>query len=139
VVEMARKVKLAIFDNDLVATVKDYEVSKDGTKINVVSGGEGHFMPSFDNESYLDLPYRSILSLWKISHYRLHFVKKKGKKCVNFKTEEVFNPDPEQLKEAIGATLLGKLNEEKTETPIIWYIILLVLLAIAGNVFGVIR
>jgi hypothetical protein len=137
VVEMVRKVKLAIFDNDLKATVGKYEISSDGTKIKVISGGEGHFMPSFGNDSFIDLPYRNIFSPWKISYNRIYFVKKKGDKCVNFQTGEVFNPDPEQLKEAIGATLLGELGKDKTETPIIWYIILLILLGIAGKVFGV--
>ena len=134
---MARKVKLAIFDNDLKATVGKYEISKDGTKISVVSGGEGHWMPTFNNDSFIDMPYRSIFSLWKVSYNRQYFVKKKGKKCVNFKTGEVSGPDPEQLKEAIGTTLLSELGKDKTETPMIWYIMLLILLGIAGKVFGV--
>lgn len=135
---MVRKVRLAIFDNDLKAKVKKYEISTDGTKIKVVSGGEGHFMPSFDNNSFIDLPYRGF-SFWKISYRRLYFVKKKGEKCVNFSTGEVSGPDPEQLKEAIGATLLGDLGKEGPEIPI-WliYLLLLVVIGIAGKVFGVI-
>jgi hypothetical protein len=135
---MARKVKLAIFDNDLKATVGKYEVSDDGTKIRIVSGGEAHWMPTFDNDSYIDQPYRSILSPWKISYNRMYFVKKKGAKCVNFKTGEASGPDPEQMKEAVASSLVNKLGDDNTETPIIWYIILLILLGIAGKVFGVI-
>ena len=138
---MARKVKLAIFDNDLRIEQKEYEVSKDGTKISVVSGGEAHWMPSFDNHSFLEFPYRAISSPWKISWRRVYFVKKKGSKCVNFQTDPitVSGPDPEQLKEAVGATLLGKLGIDAPEIPIwIFYIILLLVLGIAGKIFGVI-
>ena len=53
---MTKKVKLAIFDKDLKArTVKEYPISDNGEQIKVVSGGEGHFMPKFDNDSFIEL------------------------------------------------------------------------------------
>jgi len=54
---MSKKVKLAIVDKDLKArTVKKYPVSDSGEQIRIVSGGEGHFMPYFDNESFIEFP-----------------------------------------------------------------------------------
>lgn len=132
------KVFLAIIDKDLkIRTLKKYPLSKNGQQIHVISGGEAHFMPVITNTSYLEFPYRSITSIWKISYRRIYFAMNKAKQCIDFESGEVSLPSPEEMKKAIAATLLGKLNVEKTETPIIWYIILLVLLAIAGNVFGV--
>ena len=132
------KVFLAIIDKDLkIRTLKKYPLSKNGQQIHVISGGEAHFMPVITNTSDLEFPYRSITSIWKIFYRRIYFAMNKAKQCIDFESGEVSLPSPEEMKKAIAATLLGKLNVEKTETPIIWYIILLVLLAIAGNVFGV--
>ena len=134
---MTKKVKLAIFDKDLKArTVKEYPVSDNGEQIKVVSGGEGHFMPKFDNDSFIELPrpwYRG--GGWE----KIYFARKLAKKCVNFKTEEVFVPDPEQLKKSIGVTLLDQLGEQKQPFPA-WtvYLILVTVIGIALKVFGVI-
>lgn len=134
---MTKKVKLAIFDKDLKArTVKEYPISDNGEQIKVVSGGEGHFMPKFDNDSFIELPrpwYRG--GGWE----KIYFARKLAKKCVNFKTEEVFVPDPEQLKKSIGVTLLDQLGEQKQPFPA-WtvYLILVTVIGIALKVFGVI-
>ena len=111
------KVKVAIFDNDLkIRTLKKYEVSDDGTKIRIVSGGEGHFMPTFDTSSFLEFAGRKKYLLFGAREWdRIYFVKKKGVKCVNFKTQEVLGPSPEESKKAIGATLLDKIGQEKQD------------------------
>jgi len=138
---MVRKVTLAIFDNDLRVKVKKYELSEDGTKIKVKSGGEAHWMPSFDNDSFIEFPYRSLLSPWKTSWRRVYFVKKKGAKCVNFKTDPttVSGPDPEQMKEAIGATLLKDLGKDDNTVTWISYATLAVSVLILLVVSGVLR
>lgn len=129
---MANKVTLAIFDNTLKATVNKYEVSKDGTKIVVVSGGEGHFMPSFNNDSFIEFPKKK-WEIWKPQWTRIYFVSKKGKKCVDFSTTPptVSSPDPEQLKIAVGSTMLGQIGKDKQETPLVIWLIL------AGVVFSI--
>ena len=63
---MSKKVKLAVIDDDLkIRTLKNYDVSASGNKVSVMSGGEGHFMPSFDNNSF------NILSIF-LSNKRLN-------------------------------------------------------------------
>lgn len=133
---MGKQVELAIFDNDLKArTVKKYDVSDDGTKIRVKSGGEGHFMPSFDNDSFIEFPK----PWWQGGGWkRVYFVAKNGTKCVNFQTETVSGPDPEQLKTAVGGLMLKDLGKGGQEIPTWVYIIIVLLLGVAGKVFGVI-
>jgi len=136
---MSKKVKLAIIDNDGKArTVKEYPISEDGTKIRVVSGGEGHFMPAFDNDSFVEFP-KKFLGIINLGWDRVYMVKKRAKSCINFKTEKVSGPDPEQLKEAVGSTMLNQLGHEKPPFPS-WmiYFILLLSIGIALKVFGVI-
>jgi len=134
---MTRKVKLAVFDNDLKAEIKSYPISDSGNHIRVVKGGENHFMPRFDNDSFIEIP-KKFLRL-NIGYERVYFAKKGAKKCVNFKTGEVFGPNPEEVKKAIGSTLLSKIGKEEPPFPAwIIYIILLVVLGIALKVFEVI-
>ena len=135
---MTKKVKLAIIDSDMKArTMGDYPISDDGTQIRVVSGGEGHFMPKFDNDSFIELP-KKILR-FQTGWTRLYIVKQKAKACINFKTEDVPIPDIEQLKESVGSTLLNRIGEKKEPFPAwIIYLLLVVVLAIAAKVFGVI-
>lgn len=134
---MGKEVKLAIIDNDLKArTVENYPVSDDGTKIRVVSGGEGHFMPSFDNHSFIEFPrprYRG--GGWN----RIYFVKKGAKKCIDFKTELVTGPDLEQMKKAVAGSLLDKMGKQEPPFPTwVIYLILLFSLGTLLKVFGVI-
>jgi len=135
---MTRKVITAIFDNDLRVELGKHEVSEDGTQIRIKSGGESHFMPSFDNDSFLEFPYRAITSFWKHSYRRMYIVKKKATACVNFKTGKVPGPNLEQLKQAIASTNLDKLGKQDPPFPAwIIYLILLCVLGIAAKVFGV--
>jgi len=134
---MTKKVKLAILDKDLKArTVKKYDVSDSGEQIKVKSGGEGHFMPYFDNNSFVEFPR----SRWKGGGFeKVYFAKKGAKKCINFETETVFNPDPEDMKKAVSASLLDKLGKDDPAFPSwIIYAILVVSIGVALKVFGVI-
>ena len=135
---MTKKVKLAIIDSDLKArTMGHYPVSDDGTQIRVKSGGEGHFMPKFDNDSFIEIPKKFLR--FQTGWERLYIVKSKATACVNFKTGDVPSPDLEQLKESVGSTLLNKIGEKKEPFPAwIIYLIVLINLAIAAKVFGVI-
>jgi hypothetical protein len=134
---MPRKVKLAVFDNDLKAEIKKYPISDSGNHILVVKGGESHFMPRFDNDSFLEIPKKFLR--WNRGYERLYFAKKGAKKCVNFKTEETFGPNPEELKKAISSTLLTKIGKPEANFPA-WliYLILLIVIGIALKVFEVI-
>ena len=138
---MARKVKLAIFDNDLRVKQGNYELSDDGTKIKVKSGGEAHWMPSFDNDSFIEFPYRSLFSLWKTSWRRVYFVKKKGAKCVNFKTDPptITGPSEEQLKEAIGVIAFKNLGKEDNSPTWISYVTLVISILVLLIVSGALR
>ena len=134
---MGDKVKLAIFDGTLKIQIKKYPISESGKQIKVVSGGENHFMPQFDNYSYLEFPKKFLF--WTIGHERIYFVQKGAKKCIDFKTGTVSGPDLEQLKQSIGAVLLDKLGHEEPPIPAwIIYLILITVLGIAAKVFGVI-
>ena len=136
---MTKKVKLAIMDKDLrVRTFKNFPLSEDGAKIKVKSGGEGHFMPAIDTDSYIELPSRSLFPPWRIKWNRIYFVNKGALKCINFKTETVLEPDPNTVLQAAGTTMLMNLGKEKKETDLIIYIILLAIIGIALKVFGVI-
>ena len=117
------KVNVLIFDNDLRARkLKKYEISNDGTQIRIVSGGEGHFMPTFDSNSFLDLPsWKKYLIYGERTYKRVYFVKNKGEKCVNFFTGLAFGPSREQLKRANLALLAEKIGADSNKgTP--WYI-----------------
>jgi len=83
---LTKSVKIAIYDRDLKAReYKKYPVSKDGSKISVRSGGKRNFNPTFDNDSYIELPYRSPFSFWKISWDRIYFARNGAKACVRFR------------------------------------------------------
>ena len=129
---------MAIFDTDLKATIKKYELSEDGTKIIVKSGGKGHWMPSFDNDSFIEFPKKK-WEIWKPEWTKIYFVKKKGAACVNFKTKPVVvsGPDPEQLSEAVGAVMFDKIGKQEQETPLISYATLVIVVIILMRLFGV--
>lgn len=136
---MSKKVILAVFDKDLKArTYGKYPISKDGSKILVRAGGKRNFNPTFDNDSFIEFPYRSLLSPWKTSFRRVYFVRNGAKACVDFQTETVLDPDPELVIKAAENKILQSIGSEKTETPLILYVLLLIVLAIAGKLFGVI-
>ena len=135
---MVRKVTVAIFDNDLKATLGKYELSDTGMKIRIKSGGEANWNPSFDNDSFIEIP-RGKFEFWKRKYTRIYFVKKKGKKCVNFKTGIVSGPDPEQLKEAIGAIAFKNLGKDDNQPTWITYATLAISFFVLLIVSGVLR
>lgn len=121
------KLNVAIFDNDLKCRpIKKYEISDNGTQIRIKSGGTEHFMPTFDNNSFLEIPTRKKFLLFGDRIYkRIYFVKNKGEKCVNFHTGEVKGPNPEQSKEAIGASLLKQVGQVALRIPTSIYVLLI--------------
>jgi len=136
---MTKKVKLAIFDKDLKArTYANFDLSKDGSRIKVRKGGKRNFNPSFDMDSYIELPYRSIVPPFPIKWNRVYFVRNGAKACVNFKTGVVDGPDPETVMEAAEAEILKGIGKDKQETPIILYLILGACAIILLKVLGVI-
>ena len=136
---MPKKVKVAIFDQDLkIRQFGDFPLTSDGSKINIKSGGKGHFNPSFSNTSYLEFPYRSILNLFRIQYRRVYVVRNTARKCVNFDTEEVPAPDPEEVMKAASAKILENMGRETQDTPFILYIILAAIGIVALKVFEVI-
>ena len=136
---MTKKVKLAIFDQDLkIRQFGDFPLTKDGSKINVRSGGKLHFNPSFSNTSYLEFPYRSIFSLFRIRYRRVYVVRNNAGACVNFNTEVVPAPDPEEVMKAASAKILENMGRETQETPFILYLILAAIAIVALKVFEVI-
>lgn len=141
---MTKKVELAVFDKDLKArTVGKFPLSKDGTKIKVRTGGKRNFSPSFDHSSYIEFPYRSLVTPWRISWKRVYFVRNAASECVNFhRTPEGFTevpqPDPEIVMEAAEAAILKGIGKDKQETPMILYIILAAVAITLLKVLGVI-
>jgi len=136
---MTKKVKLAIFDKDLKArTYESFPLSKDGSRISVRRGGKRNFNPTFDQESYIEFPERSLIPPFRTKWNRVYFVRNGAKACVNFKTPQVSGPDPELVMEAAEAEILKGIGKDKQDTPIIMYLILLVIIGVALKVFGVI-
>lgn len=134
---MGNKVKLVVYDANLKGQVGNYEVSDSGDKIKVVSGGEGHFMPSFDNDSYLELPKKFLGRT--IGYEKVYFAPKRSKACVNFKAPKAEAPDPEEIDRAIGSLVLEKMGQDKPAfPPILIYVIVAIQILIAANLFGVI-
>jgi len=116
---------------------KKFPISKDGSKIIVRVGGKRNFNPIFDNESYIEFPKRSLLMPWQTNWNRVYFVRNGASKCVNFKTETVFEPDPTLVFEAAENKILKNIGSEKVETPILIYIILVLCVITLLKVFGV--
>lgn len=142
---MPDKVNVAIFGNDLRAEFRKHELSKNGNKINIISSGEGYFMPEIGPTNFLDLPLgqKRFLIFGRRSYVRTYFAKKKAAKCVDFGNEEgiIYGPDEEQKKKANLNLLAEKIGQDaRKDMP--WYIptilaINTVLLVIIANVLGV--
>ena len=136
---MTKKVKLAVFDKDLKARIyRKFHVTDDGAKIQVKRGGKANFNPEFDNDSFIEFPKRSLLRPWITNWQRVYFVANGAKKCVNFKTETVLEPDPSLVMKAASTQMLNNLGKEKAETPMLSYITLGILIVLALKLFGVI-
>jgi hypothetical protein len=134
-----KKVRLAIYDKDLKArTYKKFDLTNDGAKIRVKTGGKGNFNPEIDNDSFVELPKRAFLRPWITNWQRIYFVPNWGKKCVNFQTSKVLDPDPDSVRKAASTTMLNNLGKEKAETSLLTYIMLGLLIFIALKLLGVI-
>jgi len=127
------KVNLAIIDTDLVIrTLKQYPLSSNGRQILVSSGGTEHFMPVISNTSYLEYPTKKKYLLFGAQMYKkIYFAMNKAKKCVDFASGEVDIPSPEEMKKAVGKLIVGKIGQDKQETPLVTWMIL------AGVVFSI--
>jgi len=115
------KVNLAIIDMDLkIRTVKPYPLSTNGRQINVISGGEGHFMPLITNTSYIEFPsWKRFFFFGTRQYKRVYFAMNKSKKCIDFESGDVSLPSPEQMKEAMASTMLGQIGKDKAD--MIWW------------------
>jgi len=130
---------LAVYDKDLKARIyKKFPVTDDGSKIQVKRGGKANFNPAIDNDSFIEFPKRSLLRPWAISWQRVYFAPNGAKKCVNFQTKTVLDPDPSLVLKAAGTQMLNNLGKEKIETPILTYIMLFLLIVAVLKLFGVI-
>lgn len=139
--ERVEKVRLAILDKDLKArTFKKFPLSSDGTKIDVVRAGSGYFMPKIDNDSFVEFPYRTLLSFppFKRQFMRVYFATRGADACINFRTGEVPGPDPQQVLDAAKTELVKNFGKEKQEVPLPLYIILVLVLLMFLKLFGVI-
>ncbi len=136
---MTKKVKVAIFDRDLKArTYGNFPLSKDGSRISVRRGGKRNFNPTFDMDSYIEFPSRSMIPPFPIKWNRVYFVRNGAPACVNFKTGTVEGPDPELVMEAAEAEILKGIGKDKQETPMVLWIILAGVMIILLKVLGVI-
>ena len=116
------KVKTAIFGNDLIVKLKDYEISGNGNRISIVPEGAGYFMPEIGPTTFLDWPTRKRFLLFgRMTYKRVYFSIKKGSRCVDFLTGVVYGPDEEAKKKSnlnLLATKIGKDTDQGTP----WYI-----------------
>lgn len=119
---MVDKVRTAFYGKDLRVKIKDYPLNSAGNKIEVVNGGENHFMPDIGPNSFLDMPIRKkYLFFGKTIYARTFFALKRAEHCIDFFPEgTVYGPDPEQLKRANMAMLAKEIGKDREKgTP--WY------------------
>jgi len=125
---MGKKVKIAVFDKDQTVKLEQHELSKSGNKIDIVSGGEGYFMPEIGPTKFLYWPIRKrFLFFGKHVYERIYFALKKGVSCIDFARkitildEEthtgaiVYGPDEEALKESLTNLLATKIGKDAKE------------------------
>jgi len=137
---MGKKVKVCVFDNDHRVEEKQYELSEAGDKISIVKEGAGYFMPEIDNDSFLEFKsWKKWLLFGERTYVRKYFVNNRAKKCFNFKTGEISQPDIEGLKKAIANDQLAKIGTEEQKTPwqlnillVLSFLSILILAQIAG-------
>jgi len=142
---MVEKVNVAIFGADYqVVPIKKYEVDESGSKIRInPKGGKGHFMPSFTNTSYLDIPtYPKYLFFGPMKYRRTYFVRKMASACVDFFTPFVPLPDVQQVMNAADSELIRNFGKEEKSIP--WqtwaaFIFSLLTFILMLNLSGVIR
>lgn len=138
--ELPDKVTLAILDKDLKArTFRKFPLTSDGTKIDVVNAGKGYFMPRIDNDSFIELPSRSMIPPFKRKWDRIYVAIRGAKACINFRTEEVYGPDPQQVVDAAKSELITNFGKEKQDTPMLVYFNLVLNVLIFLILIGVIN
>ena len=112
---MSKKVKVAVFDNDLTVRTKgSFPLTDDGLKIKIKKGGKGHFYPIIDPERALEFP----LPWYRGGGYeKVYFVRNHASQCVNFGLDpsEIHPPDPEQIIDAANSALIKNFGTEKQE------------------------
>ena len=130
------KVTVAIYDPaDLkVREMGKFPIAKNGHQIRIKSGGEGHFMPTFDTDSFLQFPKKRLGGLLGTTYEKTYIVPKMGTSCVNFKIPKVDEIDILKIKrdieEAAGNKILRNIGSDEKETPMLQYIQTFLLLAI---------
>jgi len=81
---LTKELKVLVFDRDLKGrTFGSFPVTEDGSKIRIKSGGKGHFMPTFDNDSFIEFPRKFLR--WNRGWERVYFVRNGAKACVRFR------------------------------------------------------
>lgn len=125
---MTDKVRTAFYGKDLRVEIKNYPLNTAGDRIEVVSGGEHHFMPNISPNSFLEMPIRKkYLFFGKTIYARTFFAVRRAKACIDFFPEGmVYGPDPEELKKANAVSLAKKIGTKKQE-GIPWYVPLIIL------------
>ena len=120
--EKTPKVWVAIYDNDFrIKKIQKYPISEDGKKIRIQSGGSGHWMPDFTASSFLEFPsLKKFLLFGERQYKRVYIVPKKGEACVDFETGTAKGPSSEELKKAVGATMLRDIGKDRNAGPK-WY------------------
>lgn len=124
---MAKKVTLGFFGDDLrLEPLKNYEISENGKKIKVHTGGKNHWHVGFGTTSFLEFPVRYPWSFWKTSYKRIYLAHKDAKNCIDFHTDKVEGPDPELVKRQASTIIVDKIGKTKQETPTFIYILLVI-------------
>jgi len=126
---MGKKVKIAVFDKDQTVKLERHELSKSGNKIDIVSGGEGYFMPEIGPTKFLYWPTRKrFLFFGSWIYERIYFSLKKGVSCIDFARkitifdEEthtgaiVYGPDEEALKKSNANLLATKIGKDRDDS-----------------------
>lgn len=85
---MPEKLKTLVIDRDLKGRLfEKFPVTKDGSKINIRSGGKGHFNPLFDNDSFVEFPRRSPIPPFRTVYDRVYIVRNGAKACYQFRQQ----------------------------------------------------
>jgi hypothetical protein len=133
------KMTVAVYDRDLTVRggLRKQSISRTGDKISIHRGGKANFNPDFDHECVLKGKYPKY-KFWKRS-FDLVVVPNQGERCINFKTQTISGPNPEDVKKAAATKLLENLGKEKADLNFLNYITILGIVLIALKVFGLIK
>lgn len=136
---MTKKVLVGSYDKDgKCRTFGWFDLSEDGTTIKLGKGEGRRPNPIIDNDSFVELPYRSLPFFWVQRWRRLYLVPNGATACVNFRNNTVPPYDVEAIKQAARQEIINNWGRSKQETPIISYITLGMVLIILLKILGVI-